>query len=449
MAQPNGLDVDTASDPRRMRGSRLSSDVLRRSCDPESLSFQTTDDLNAIVETVGQPRAEEALRFGMGMAHRGYNFFALGPGGVGRHALVRSTMEEAARTRPVPPDLSYVNNFEDERRPRALLLPAGQGRQLRDDMDRFIEELRTALPAAFESEEYQEQHRTLEERIQQDQQKALEDLQKRARQEGVEVVQTPMGLTLTPSEEGREESPGEMDDETRRSLEEAAERFQTELQQILQKVPQRQRMLRERVRQLNQDVARRAIDESFDELRQRYDAHQNVLDHLGQVREDVVEKVEALVSAQLQQTAGPQEEGGGALMAPHQQAAVDALYRRYKVNLLVDRSESDGAPLIFENHPTYPKLIGEIEHIAEMGMLTTDFTLIKPGAVHRANGGYLVLDAHQVLLQPLAWEALKRTLMAGEIRIESPGESLGLVSTVTLEPEPIQLDVKVALIGDP
>jgi lon-related putative ATP-dependent protease len=422
---------------------------LRRRLDPQQLNFETTADLPDLSQVIGQERAVEAIRFGIGIHKEGYNLFALGPVGTGKRSLMREFFERRAADEDVPSDWCYVNNFDQPHRPRSLRLPPGKGVVFRQDMEHLVEELRTALQAAFESEEYQTRRQVVQEEFQENQQEALEELQEKAREQNVALVRTPMGLVFAPMRDGEVLSPEEiqqLSEEEQQRLQQEMEALQEELQKIMQQAPRWQRELRERLRELNKEITNLSVGGLINELREKYAGLEEVVAFLDAVQQDVVENVEDFMSQSDEQQALRQamtSRHGGSEM----QADSPGL-RRYRVNVLVDHSETEGAPVVYEDNPTYQNLIGRVEHRAQMGALLTDFNLIKAGALHRANGGYLLLDARKVLLQPYAWEGLKRALGSGEVRIESLGQMLSLISTVSLDPEPIPLDVKVALVGD-
>ncbi|MEA3375848.1 MAG: AAA family ATPase [Chloroflexota bacterium] len=436
-------------------GSRpLDPTKLYQQVDPGQFSFDTTDELEDLTDVIGQPRAVEAMRFGMGIDDKGFNIYAMGPPGIGKQSLMRRFFEERARGKAAPSDWCYVNNFEDDHRPHAIELPAGTGVEFRDDMDELVQQFDTALSAAFESEEYQSRRQSIMEEFGEKQQRAFEELQQRARQENVRLIRTPTGLAVAPVREGEVLSPDEiqrLSEAEQEQLQAKVEEMQEELQEILRQVPGWQRQMRERLNELNREMANLAIGGLIDELREKYSEYPEVVEHLDAVQEDVVENAESFLPQQggqqgVQQQLQQMLQGGD---GEGRQAMVrEALMRRYKVNVIVDNSESEYAPVIYEDNPTYQNLIGRIEHMARMGALMTDFHLIKGGALHRANGGYLLLDARKVLTEPYAYEALKRAMDAGQIRIESLGRQLSLISTVSLEPEPIALDVKVGLYGN-
>jgi len=429
---------------------RLDAEKLYHHTSPEELKFGTTDEVEDLTEVIGQPRAIEAMRFGMSIADKGFNIYAMGTPGIGKRPLMRRFFEERAKDAPVPWDWCYVKNFEADHQPRAIKLPAGTGVQFRDDMEELVEQFGTALSAAFESEEYQARRQSIMEAFQEQQQQAFQELQRRAREEDVRLIRTPAGLAVAPVREGEVLSPEEiqqLSEEEQEQLQEKVSRMHDELQGIMRQAPGWQREMSRRLEELNREVANLAVGGLIDELRERYAEYPKVVEHLDAVQENVVQNAESF----LPQQAGQQElqrmlgAGGG----PGDQTAVqEALMRQYKVNLIVDHSESDHAPVVYEDNPTYQNLIGRVEHMARMGALMTDFHLIRSGALHRANGGYLLLDARKLLTEPYAYEALKRAMDAGTIRVESLGRQLSIISTVSLEPEPIPLDVKVGLFGD-
>ncbi|MHB1294677.1 MAG: Lon protease family protein [Anaerolineae bacterium] len=417
---------------------------LYRAVDTEQFDFETTADLSDLEQFIGQPRAVDAMEFGMGIKKDGYNVFALGPAGTGKQSFVQESFERQAAHESVPSDWLYVNNFEEQHKPWAIKLPAGQGAAFRRDMEHLVEETRGTLSAAFESEEYQTRRQAAMEVLKQKQNQAFEELQVRAQERNVTLLRTPAGLAVAPVRNGEVMSPDDvqrLSPEERQRLEHDVEDLQGQMQAIFRQVPTWQREVRDRIRELDREVSELAVGGLINDLCDKYAQYQEVVDYLTNVKADVVGNARELM---------PQEEDGTpqAAMMQRAQGSEDFGLRRYKVNLLVDNSESKGAPVIYEDNPSYQNLIGRVEHLAQMGALITDFSLIKPGALHRANGGYLLLDARKVLTQPYAWEALKRALQSNELRVESVGQMLSLISTVSLEPEPIPLQVKVALLGD-
>lgn len=419
----------------------LDAEQLYRRCVPESLPFETTAEVEPLEDgRLGQSRAVQALRFGVGIEHPGYNIFALGPPGTGKFPLARHFLTRRAESRPAPPDWIYVYNFEHPERPRAIRLPAGMGLRLRQDMEQLVEELRPALSSAFESEEYQARRQAIEEEFRERSNRAFTELRRKAQERGLALLQTPMGWVFAPLRGGQVLSPEDLQalpEAERRRIEEEVERLQQELQQVLAQMPRWQREMQRSLRELNREVTNFAVGARIEDLQEKYAKFAAVVEHLDAVRRDIVRHAREFLSS----GGEAQEPAGGDRSQPPPA-------RRYRVNLLVDNSETDYAPVVYEDNPTYQNLLGRVEYVSQMGALITDFNLIRPGALHRANGGYLILDARRLLKQPFAWEGLKRALRSRQLRIESPGQAMGLISTISLEPEPVPLDVKVVLLGD-
>lgn len=425
--------------------SPLPPEALYRRTDPALFEGDTTNELPDSPDFIGQDRAVQAVAFGVSINRQGYNIFALGPSGAGKFSLVSRYVERRAAAEPAPSDWCYVNNFEQPYIPRALQLPAGQGKTLRTDMQRLIEDLRTALASAFESDEYQTRRQSLEVEFQERQQESLQQLQEQARTRGLALLRTPAGLAFAPLKDGAVIAPEEFEklpNEEQERVKMEVQALQEQLQKLLALAPRWEREFRDRKREIDQEVSGVVLINLMDDLYEKYTALPAVTDYLRAVQKDVSEHLADFLG------------DGERTDAPRPVALPDGsspspLLRRYQVNVLVDASENQGAPVIHESNPSYLNLVGRVEQMAHMGALITDFTLIKPGVLHRANGGYLILDALKVLTSPYAWEGLKRALQFRQIRIESPLQMLSMTSTVSLEPEPIPLDVKVVLLGDP
>ena len=432
-----------------MSMSPLLPDQLYQSTDPNQFSFETSDQVEDLTEIIGQPRAVEAIRFGTGMQGGGYNIYALGSSGTGKRSLVTRHFQDIAVDDLVPNDWCYVNNFDQEHKPKAIQLPPGMGTKFLADMDQFGDELRNSLSTAFESDEYRTRRRMVESEIEERQEAAFEELQGKAKLDNFSLLRTPTGLVFAPVKDGEvipSDDFNQLPDEIRQEMEKQVQGLQKELQTLLQQIPIWQRELRGNMRELNHEITEVAVIGILGELKTKYETFPQVLDYLDAVQKDVVANASRFLESD--ENGDKPVEGAPSTSLIAQKRSGSSLMQRYKVNLFVDNQTEQGAPVIIEDNPTYQNLIGRVEHMARMGALLTDFTLIKPGSLHQANGGYLVLDARKVLLQPYAWEALKRALETEQVRIESPGEMLGMLSTVSLEPEPVPLKVKVALLGD-
>jgi lon-related putative ATP-dependent protease len=423
----------------------LAAELLYKRCDPKQLPFKTTAELEDLGEILGQPRAMEAVQFGLGIRREGFNLFLFGSSGTGEYPAVRRMIEEKAAKEPTPPDWCYVNNFERPEEPSVLQLPPGRGIALRDDVKRLLEELRSAIPAVFESENYRARKHVIEEEIKERREKALEDIAKEAGKKDIALLTTPTGLALAPVRNKEVMGPEEMaqlsQEEVRKIDEDIAE-LHKKIEGVMQQVPGWQHEGREKIRQLNEEVTIFAVGHLIEEIRKKYVELPNVSKFLSDMQKDIIENADEFIT--------PPEHPLAALIGtppPHFEKG-SAFFRRYSVNVLVDHSENRGAPVVYLDHPTYQNLVGQVEYLAHLGAVSTDFNLIRPGALHDANGGYLILEALKVIAQPYAWDALKRALRSGEIRIESLGQMLSLVSTVSLEPKSIPLQVKVILRGE-
>lgn len=424
---------------------RVETHRLYRVCDPAGFDFETTADLEDLPAIIGQPRAVDAVRFGMGIKHEGYNLFVQGRNGIGKHTSVSEFLERKTLDEPVPPDWCYVNNFDLPHQPKALQMPSGQAVVLANDLKQLVEELQAVIPATFESEEYLAQQRAVEEEFKERQEGAFKQLQRSARERGIAVMRAADGLAFAPLRQGEVVTPEqflELPAEERQLVESEIAALQSELQAIVRQAANWMRETRSRLKSLNEEVTLLAVKPLVDELKQKYAELEQVQEHLTAVQQDIVDSVERFA----------QPDGDAraevAMGVSQTRTAREAFFGRYFVNVLVDHSHEDGAPVIYEDNPTYQNLLGRAEHVAQMGTLLTDFNLIKAGALHRANGGYLIVDARKLLMQPAAWEGLKRALRARQICIESPGQLYSLISTVSLDPEPIPLDVKVVLLGE-
>jgi lon-related putative ATP-dependent protease len=431
----------------QMAVKRLDAESLTHRCDPEQFRFRNTAELEDLTEIIGQPRAVDAVRFGMGIRHKGYNLFALGPTGTGKHALVQRYAREQAAAEALPPDWCYVNNFRDPHKPCKLRLPPAQGVKLKRDMNQLIEDLHATIPTLFESDEYHTRAQEIDEEFSERKETAMQAIQDEAEKRHIALIRTPTGFTLAPVRDGNTLGQEEFDklpEQERKRIIEDTDVLHEQLRKMLLESPKWQKEMRDRMSKLNREMASSAISHLIDALRKEYAILPEVIGYFEEVEKDVIENFRHFL----------REDGdkpGFTLfgMEVGQRGDGEQADNRYRVNDFVTHENNSGAPVIYEDNPGYNNLLGRVEHRAELGALVTDFTMIRPGALHRANGGYLILDAIKILTQPFAWEGLKRALQSNEIRIESLAQLMSLVSTVSLEPESIPLDVKVILLGEP
>jgi len=417
----------------------LTASQLYKPCNLEQLKFASTDELDDIDIVIGQDRAMEAIRFGIRINKSGYNIFAMAPDGTGKLTIVKQLAEHEACRHPVPFDWCYVHNFNQPAKPTAISLEPGQGRVFQQNMADLIDELSVAIPAAFDGDEYRSRTGELESESRQREVDELNQLREEAERAHIIFTETATGYAFLPADEHNEpltpEQFNKLDKEQQHQYHDKILGLQERVQSAIKKFPLWRKETKRKLQALNREVAELAVNHLIDDLKEKFANSQVVLNYLSAVQKDIIEHVrdfiphsEKMPFMELQQEQNP--------------------LKRYQVNLMVDLSHKRSAPVICEDLPNYANLIGRIDHQAHMGSLVTDFTMIKPGALHKANGGYLIIDARKLLSQPYAWETLKRTLQAGEIRIESLERVLSLMSTTGLEPEPIPLTVKVILLGD-
>jgi lon-related putative ATP-dependent protease len=433
--QPAGAIRAEAGEP-----APLSPERLYRATDPSALPFQTTAELTPLEGLVGQQRALGALKFGTHIQKSGFNLFVIGSAGSRMQQAVESVLKTTTWDRPVPADWVYVNNFDDSRRPIAIKLPPGRAVELRDAMQEVIGDLKIALPALFESEDYQTRRAAIDQTFQERQGAAFAKLGDKATLMNMALLRTPMGFVIAPTRDGKVVPPDEFNawpETERRTAQQTIEKLQNELEQIVQHIPVWEKEHRDELQKLNRQTALVAIDQAINEAREKFSDIQRIVDYLATVRADLIDNTALFV-------AKPPGELGAIV-----DAALGSAIGRYHVNVLVSQRDKEcAAPIIQEFHPTLGNLIGSIEYVSQNGVLVTNFGLIKAGALHRANGGFLLLDARHLLTQPFSWPALKRMIRQREIRIEDVGRLVGLTSTVSLEPDPIPLDLKVIIFGD-
>lgn len=417
---------------------------LRRRLDPATLPFETTAEVEPVAGTVGQPRALEALEFGLEILTAGYNVYVAGRPGSGRESTVLRLVGQIAAQRATPPDWVYVHNFQNPERPVALALPAGRGAQLARDMDAFSQAAQQVIPRAFESDEYDRRRRAIVDRLNQERERLWESVQQFAEQLGFSVQLTPAGVISVPVLQGRPISPEEYErlpQPVREELERRNQLIQDRVADALREIRRLERETAERLRQLDREVALFAIGGLFDELRERYQDLPQVVAFLQQVREDIPEHLHDFFPPQLPGVPTP--------IAQIQALQQQEYLARYRVNVLVDHSQTQGAPVVFERNPSFYNLVGRIDYRATFGAMVTDFSQIRAGALHRANGGFLILHILDLLTNPFSWDALKQALMTRQILIENLGQQYAVLPTATLRPDPIPLDVKVILLGTP
>jgi lon-related putative ATP-dependent protease len=424
----------------------LTPDELTFICDPNQFEFETTDDLPDLGQIIGQDRAVRAIEFGVEIPSYGFNIYAMGPAGTGKTTTVRRFLDRKVHQEVVPDDWCYVNNFVDPKRPRAIQLPAGYGKQLYEDMAEFIRDLRRAIPTAFESDDYQHQAEAIVREMEETRNVTLKQLDADVSRRGFALMQTATGLVVAPVVDGQALGPeqyAQLPDDVKSNFEAHRQDLQYELDHAMREVRTLEKKAKEKIRALDREVAGFVVGDYIDELKEKYTTFSEVIEYLEEVRKDIVENV-----ADFRQEMETEESSQADPATPQLAGQPDDPFSRYGVNVIIDHSRSEGAPVVYETNPTYRNLVGRIEQEVRFGVLTTNFTHIRAGCLHQANGGYLVVNARDLLNYPFAWDALKRAIKNQEIRTEMMEETLPAVVTTALEPEPIPFQAKVILIGD-
>ena len=427
----------------------VSAEALTARCDPALLPFASTADLHAMDAVFGQERAVRAIEFALGMEARGYNLYASGPDGIGKSSIVESYLRRYAETRPAPPDWVYVHNFEDPDRPDGLALAAGEGRAFAEAMRGAVEHASAELREAFDADSYIRQRSAVLQEQEQRRASMLEELQQQAGQLGFALQLTPGGVVSAPIIEGQpanDEVMAALPAEQREQiLERAREQLEPLVQDSLLAMRGVQRETQERLEAVDEQVARFAIEHLFEPLRERWRDAPEPLRFIEAVCADMQRERDRFREQQgAAQPAAPQPPG---LPGPAQQR--EALMRRYEVNVFISNDPGSGAPVISEPNPNYANLLGRIEYVGQFGTAVTDHTMIRPGSLARASGGYLMLRMRDLLQDPAAYEGLKRALSSGELMPESRAQALGVAPPAGLRPAPSPIETKVVIVGDP
>lgn len=420
----------------------LAFDECRNFCKEVVFKCKSTEELSPLTEIIGQDRAARALQFGLRIQDRGFNVYVSGMPGTGRKTAIVNFIKELAKSMPAPSDWCYVNNFHDPSQPNAMPLPPGLGMELKGEMEKFVSGLGQTLREAFESNEYAQRRTTNLKAIQQERSEFIDSMNKRAADAGFQIVQSPIGLLLAPVVGGQplsEEQISQLPLKVQKDIERKREELQGEVQKSLIQLRDIDRKAEEAVAKLNREVAAFVLQPRLLGLRNKFKDSEEVLDFIKHVEENVLDNVAAILQAEMPQQPGP-------LGIPVQG---DGPKRNYVVNLIVDNSELEGAPVEIETNASYFRLFGASEKEARFGALFTDYTMIRAGVAHKANGGFLVLPVEGLFTDPLAWPALKQTLANERLEIEEPAARMGYMVTKSLRPEPIPFKAKVVLLGDP
>ncbi len=418
----------------------LTPEELRKTCDTETLGFETTDELVVGPDKViSQERAVRAILFGVGMDGLEHNIYVAGPPKSGMTYITRTLIEEIARSQKTPSDWCYINNFKEPDRPKALALPSGKGKELKKDIEELLTDVRNDIPEVFESEDYAQRREELLKQFGMERTEILSALEEKVLQEGFILNVSQVGMVIMPAKDGQpmdEETLKSLDEEKKKQLREKSEHLQVEMNQAVRLIRTKEKDLKKKIKDLDKKIALYAVGHLIEELQEKYKDFSQVLKYLKDIKDDIISNIDDFKSKPV-------------VAGPFPMPPMEPSFTRYEVNVLVDHTENNGAPVVFETNPTYPNLFGTIEKKAQFGALFTDFTMIRPGSIHRANGGFLIIKILDLLRWYFSWDGLKRALKNKEILVEDLGEQLGLISTKSLKPEPIPLQVKILLIGEP
>jgi lon-related putative ATP-dependent protease len=431
----------------------LPPEKLRREYDPERMPTHTTKEISPFEGIIGQDRAVRALKFGLDIGELGYNVYAAGMPGTGRTTAVKDFLEELAKARPPPSDWCYVNNFSNTYEPIALKLPPGKGRALKEDMADLISGAKRALPKAFEGEDYSAKKEVAIRATEGERTKIIAQINMKAKEEGFVIQISPVGLLIVPVVNGRPLSDQEfmaLSPQTREAIEAKREKLGADLRVAFRQIKSLDEQVVENLEKVDREATLFAIGHLVSDLMEKYKDFPEVTRYIQDMQNDILENHAQFLEE-------PQPVPGALAAATGAPSAIalpfpwlkELPFRKYEVNVLVDNSELKGAPVVVEPNPTYPNLFGRIEKEAQFGVLTTDFTLISAGSLHRANGGYLVLPVEEVLRNPFSWDGLKMALKGQQVRVEEPGERAGYIAIKGLRPSPVPLSTKVILIGNP
>jgi lon-related putative ATP-dependent protease len=416
---------------------------LRLHVDPGSIKVASTDKLCPVTTgVVGQHRAIEAIKFGIGMTDPEYNIYVAGRTDTGATYIARAFLEEVARKQPPPPDWCYAYNFKEPDKPIALRLATGRGKELKRAMDNVIQALKSVIPAAFSTDDYRYKEQVLRKEFENKRRKVIDALRTMVEAQGFLLQMDSQGVSIMPGKEGKIIPPEKLakyTPEEKKALRDRGDKLSVEMNQSMSEISALEAEFVERRNKLNEKVALSVVGQRMKPIFEKFKNHPQVLAYLEAVKKDILEHVDDF--RQTPDEKPPQPPLPGMIWPP--------ALNNYRISVLIDNSDAKGAPVVYTSHPTYPALFGRIEKEAVYGALITDFTMIRPGALHEANGGYLVLKATDILKWYFAWEALKRAVRHQEVKIEDISEMYGFMTTKTLKPEPIPLDVKLVITGDP
>jgi len=424
---------------------KLTVNDLYKCCDPKLFSFGTTEELPPFEGTIGQDRALSAIDFGVSLQSKGFNIYVLGDSGTGKTSTVRAIISKKAESESVPDDWCYVYNFKEPDSPLVISLEPGRATEFKKDMEELINSLKVEIPRVFESKEYDKQKSRILDEYQKRQKDLFSSLEREAESKGFTLKRTVGGFFIVPikktGEVLSEEEFQALDDKTKRKIEEIGKLLQEKLDDVVRTLRAGEKFVKELLKKLEREAALSVLGGLIDDIKAKYGGDDKLLGYLDTVREDILENIDDFKTQSEEASTPPVP----FLKMPKQETS----FVKYSVNVIVNNKDGKGAPCVFESNPTYYNLFGRIEHKFQYGVAVTDFSMIKAGSLHKANGGYIVINALDLLRNLFSYDALKRAIRDRELKIEDIWEQYRLVTSTALKPEPIPLDVKVILIGNP
>lgn len=416
---------------------------LKKECDPSFFKFKTTRELDPFDGAIGQARAIKAMEFGLNIDIKGYNIYIEGPTGIGKTIYAKNKLNELAKTKPVPDDWCYVFNFANNNEPVAINLPAGLGREFTNDMNQFIETIKNEIKSAFNNQDFEKEKESIQKDVEDKKIKLIEKLNKDAAKQGFEIKNTSSGIYFLPMINGKTLSEDEfnaLDEKTKKDFEARSVAIQQETIDTMKKIKEMENKATDKMNSWQNNIALFAVTIQVNELRNKYKKFPKIQTFLKDVQKDVLTNLNDFI----------EDEKPNNMPAQMQMAknANGKPWDKYKVNLFVDNSELDGAPVIIDSNPSFYNLFGKLEYENSFGMMKTDFTLIKPGLIHKANGGYIVLQIRDLLTNPILWDSFKRVLRTKLIYVDTLKDyQMNAVAIASVKPEPIPVNIKVVLIG--
>lgn len=423
-----------------MKYRELVPEELRNRCNYDEFAFETTKDLEPLDGIIGQGRAASAMEFGLTIKRSGYNIYVSGMTGTGRSSYTRSIVKRIAANEKTPDDWCYVYNFKTPDKPLCISLPAGMGYKLQKDMKRLVKNLKARIPKAFEGEEYEKQKNEIVQEYQEQSSDWMESFNTFAKEKGFIVKKSEQGLVTIPIIDGKpidEKDYINMSSEERKKVEDTSYVVQNKLMEVMKRIREVEKVVRDKIEHLETKIALVAVEQPIQELKEKYSQYKNIVDYLQSVQRDIIHNIEDFRDFE--------KEAAEELDLVEKIREKDFTVK-YQVNLLVDNRDTKGAPVVFESNPRYYNLLGKIEYESNMGVVTTDFSKIKAGSMHAANGGYLIINMSDIIRNPESWEGLKRAIKTNSITIENVYAIAGIISG-GMKPEPVPLNIKIIIIG--